>query len=290
MTRSGTQFHSENTERQIAEEYLAGENIKALMARYGYKTRKSVTDKVKKHIDPDFDFVAFNKQKRQEGKKYKLDFSKINSPFNAYFIGLMLTDGYVADERAFGIDLTDEDAIFFIFQSTGQKYNTYQGTIKDKHRIVFSEKDNVEQLARYGILQRKSYILKGFDLLPEEYPYIPYLIRGIIDGDGYIGYTSYGKLHFSIASVSQPFLEWIVTLLKNHLYMYQLENIYYYPETGVCSISTALRRNIQILKTIVYDQPYGMARKYNILHGEGSETIIETSQRDDGIVQPATTL
>ena len=30
--------------------------------------------------------------------------------------------------------------------------------------------------------------------------------------------------------------------------------------------SKCLKKNINILKAIVYDKPYGMARKYNLVH------------------------
>ncbi len=278
MARRGIRFHSLETERQIAKEYLSGVDVKILMAKYGYKTRKSITDKVKKFY-PDFDFVAFNKEKVLNGKNYKLDFTIIDSPFTAYFLGLMVTDGYISSETQFGIDLVDEDCIAFISKSTGKTYSTYPRQTdkhQPRHRIIFSDRDNVKQLKRYNIVRRKTHIIKGFNFLLKEYQYIPYFIRGVIDGDGYIGKTNYGKLYFSISSSSKEWLEWIIVILRNHMFMYELEGMY--KDTNkVYSITTALKRNIDILKLLSYDRPFGMMRKYNKLYEKGSETVIETS-------------
>lgn len=259
---SGVKINSEKTERQMVEEYISGVKSSVLMKKYGYKTKKSITDKVKKYKGKDFDFSKM----RQDRKSYSLNFEKIDSPFTAYFIGLMLTDGYVQDETHFGIDLADEDCIKFISQVTGRGYKTYEATgelsKKPRHRIIFSDRENVKELARYGIVPRKSLILKGFDFLPEEEQYIPYVVRGIIDGDGSIGKTAYGKPCVRVCSGSKEFIEWLLEILRNKMYMYNLETIYERDEDSLCSISTALERNIQIFKILSYDRPFGMMRKY----------------------------
>ena len=64
-------------------------------------------------INKDLMIIAKNNR-----KNYHIDFEKINSEFNAYFIGLMITDGYIIDENRFGIDLTDKDCIEFISKIT----------------------------------------------------------------------------------------------------------------------------------------------------------------------------
>lgn len=51
------------------------------MEKHGYKTRKSITDKVKKYF-PDYDIKGNN---RERIKDYHLDFENIDSPFKAYF-------------------------------------------------------------------------------------------------------------------------------------------------------------------------------------------------------------
>lgn len=278
--QSGIKLNSSESERQMVEEYLNGASSNMLAKKYGYATRKSVTDKVKKYIGNDFDF----RKHIQSQKSYSLDLSNINSEFNAYFIGLMLTDGYVQDDnRHFGIDLADEDCIKFLSESTGQKYNTYKSSVGnlDRHRIIFSSKENVEQLKRYGIVNRKSLTLDGFDIKAEEEQFIPYLIRGIIDGDGTIHLTSYGELYVGICSGSKKFIEWLQNILKNKLYLFNLDEIYQREDTFFY-FGTALKRNIDIIRILCYDKPFGMSRKYNIINNnndKASETIMIGSNK-----------
>ena len=287
IIRSGIKINSEEVEKQLVEEYLMGVSSSILMKKYGYKTKKSITDKVKKYKGKNFDFSEISKNR----KKYHLNLQVIKNPFDAYFLGLMITDGYVVSDKKFGMDLIDEDCIQFISNITGQSYSTYLSNDEfrqTKYRIVFSDKEIVNQLKRYNIIQNKTHQLKGFDFLLEEERFIPYFIRGVIDGDGHIGYTSYGSLCFSIAASSKSFLDWLNIIFINKMFMYDLQTPYQNKKTGVWSIGSALQRNINILKILSYDRPFGMMRKHNQIHEQASETIMETSYGDDGIVQTAT--
>lgn len=250
---------SEQEEMQLVKEYEQGARVKDLMIKYGYKTKKSIADKVKKYGTEKA--IRNNKENRKE---YKIDLSEINSEFVAYFIGLMLTDGYVAkDKTMFGIDLADEDVIKFISQVTGQDYNYYENETKGRYRINFYNRDNQIQLARFGIVPNKTYTLTVPPLKEKEYRFLPYIIRGIIDGDGCIGNTSYGEPYFSIATQSENFKNWLVEMLETKLYMNNINT--YVNENGLWEVMSANQRNIRILDTLIYDKPYGMARKYNKL-------------------------
>lgn len=256
---------SNEQELQLVQDYLNGESVINLQNKYGYKTKKSILDKVKKHLGRTLTEQE-RKELQEKRKGYSVDFSKINNPFNAYFIGLMLTDGYISDETKFGIDLTDEDAIAFISKTTGQTYNIYSSSDiskKERYRIIFSDREQVKALERYGIVRNKTFTLSGFALLEEEEPYLPYLLRGIIDGDGCIYTTSYGKPAFFIVTASKEFADWLVKLLSHRFYMKDIHP--YQTANGTWRIDTALEYNINILKDIIYNQPYGMARKYNKL-------------------------
>lgn len=256
---------SNEQELQLVQEYLNGESVINLQNKYGYKTKKSILDKVKKHLGRTLTEQE-RKELQEKRKGYSVDFFKINNPFNAYFIGLMLTDGYICDETKFGIDLTDEDAIAFISEITGQKYNTYisnNENKKNRYRIIFSDREQVELLRRYGIVKNKTFTISSFELLEEEEPYLPYLIRGIIDGDGCIYQTSYGKPAFFIVTASKQFADWLTKILTHRFYMKDIHP--YQTANGTWRIDTALEYNINILKDIIYNQPYGMARKYNKL-------------------------
>lgn len=288
VIKLNTKILSNEQELQLVQDYLNGESVSILQNKYGYKTKKSILDKVKKHLGR-----ALTEEEKKEisvkRKGYSVNFSKINNPFNAYFIGLMLTDGYISDDYKFGIDLTDEDAIAFISQITGQKYSYCQSNNinkKNRYRIIFSDKEQVQVLRRYGIVKNKTHILSGFDFLEEEEPYLPFLLRGIIDGDGCIYSTSYGKPAFFIITASKEFSDWLVKILSHRFYMKDIHSCQ--TTNGAWRIDTALEYNINILKNIIYNQPYGMSRKYNKLRETFNDYNKDIQELDDGIVQTTT--
>ena len=190
------------------------------MEKYGYKTKKSITDKVKKYESVEAITIARNNR-----KDYKIKFDGITNNFNAYFLGLMLRFGYVQDNNKFGIDLTDEDCIAFISKITGKEYKTYESSNleqKPRYRLVFSDNLSLQQLNKYGVVENKSKILQGLKLSEEEYQFLPYIIRGIIDGDGCIYKTSYGAPAMYICSASYDFIIWLKSVLENRFYFKEL--------------------------------------------------------------------
>jgi len=53
----GYKILSKDQELQIIEEYKNGTPVNELMAKYGYKTKKSITDKVKKYYPNEYDKI-----------------------------------------------------------------------------------------------------------------------------------------------------------------------------------------------------------------------------------------
>lgn len=261
VVRMGYKLHSTEEEKQMVQEYINGVPVNTLMAKYGYKTKKSITDKVKKYESIEAIEVARNNR-----KNYKMEFDGVTNLFNAYFLGLMLTDGYIQDENKFGIDLTDEDCIAFISKITGKEYKIYERDEEDRktrYRLIFSDHNSLVKLNEYGVIPNKSRILQGPSLSEEEYKYLPYIIRGIVDGDGCIYKTSYGAPAMYICSASFDFITWVKNTLENRLFFKELSIIQ--SETGLWRIDTANQQNILKLITLVYDKPYGMNRKYKLL-------------------------
>ena len=261
----GSKRLSDKEEKQLVQEYIDGMSVSDLCLKYGFKSKKSILDKVRKHCDNPQKIIEQAKQNRK-GWHYSIE--AIQSRFDAYFIGLMMTDGYITDAGKVGIDLIDEDCIAFLAKTIGAGYKTYEDSglafekyeRQPRHRLILSDKKLCEQLSRYGIVPRKTETLKGFRLQKEEQPFIPYLIRGIIDGDGCIFDTSYGGAGFYIISKSEDFIDWCKELLENHMYLQHLskrkttENLY--------RLETAAQTDILKLIVLSYDRPYGMERKY----------------------------
>ena len=250
----GQQRLSKEQELQLVEEYRQGASVQSLMAKYGFATKKSITDKVKKYYPDTYQQII--KEAKTERKGYAYSLEKIQSDFDAYFLGLLLTDGYIAREREIGIDLVDEDCIQFLSKTIGKEYRTYspssgnldiQGK-QNRHRLIISDTKLVSDIARLGVIPNKSNILKGPSLSQEEEKFIPYIIRGIIDGDGCVFATSYGAPAFYIITKSQDFAQWLVDVLTNKMYMHDIRITT--DKNGLYRIESANQDNILKLLTL----------------------------------------
>ena len=248
------------TEMKMVEEYLNGASSYELARKYGFKTKKSVLDKVRKH-----GFEPRTSVEASEAKKTYSGFSMehIDSNFKAYYLGLLLTDGYIIGNDTVGISLVDEDCISFLAKSINAHYSTVkrEGNRQDAHRLVLKSKSLVNNLVRLGVVNNKSLTLQPPQLTEDEEVFIPYIIRGMIDGDGWI--RKDGN-EFFIGSMSRDFIGWTKYVLERKLFMYDI-NIHQGNE-GIWIARSSLARNITILKALVYDRPFGMERKYNRLH------------------------
>lgn len=259
---------SNEQEKQMVQEYINGTPVKELMAKYGYASKKSITDKVKKYYGDNYKELI--EQARINRKGYHYTFEKISNNFDAYYLGLLLTDGYIST-RGYdvGIDLVDEDCIAFLSKTIGKNYTCIQPSgkgNKKRYRLILTEKELVNNLEKYGVVKNKSLSLDEVKISQEEEKFIPYLIRGIIDGDGTISSTSYGAPQFIIYTASEKFADWLVYILENKMYMIDIHKTYCENEnSGIWKISSAEQNNILKLITLSYDKPFGMERKYKKL-------------------------
>lgn len=267
----GYKKYSKEQELQIVEEYRQGVSVEILREKYGFKTRKSITDKVKKYFPNDWENIKQQNKNAKKGYCYKME--KLSNEFDAYFLGLLLTDGYIVSNRnQVGIDLADEDCISFLSKTIGKEYKTYSsnrqheldGKIiqdkKNKYRILLSDKELIKNLERFGMIEHKTDIIPAPKLLLEEERYIPYIIRGIIDGDGNIDVRD-NVIGFRICSKSLEFAEWIKDVLINKMFMQDIK--LYKNEKNLFIIETHQILNIFKLLALSYNKPFGMERKYN---------------------------
>lgn len=279
---------SKEQELQLVEEYKQGTPVIELMAKYGFKTKKSITDKVKKYYGENYKEIIKQAQDNRKGYTYSL--KEITSPFDAYLIGLIMTDGYVLSDRdGLGLDMTDEDVIKFVASTIGTNYKTYiEEGRKNRYRVLINVQGISKEVERFGIVPKKSKIIEKPKLLDKERQYLPYIIRGIIDGDGCVSKTSYGGAQFYICSMSEQFINWIIEVLEKDFFMtdiHKRQNI----ETGIWRVETSNQYNILKLIALVYNKPFGMNRKYNELRKTfrdyNKDVLLD---KDDGIVQTTT--
>lgn len=278
---------SKEQELQLVEEYRKGTPVVELMAKYGYKTKKSITDKVKKYYPDEYENIVKEAQSGRRGYTYSL--SELTSPFDAYLVGLLLTDGYVLSDRdGLGLDMTDEDVIAFVANTIGTKYTSYDIENKKTHyRVLITIPGISAEAKRFGIVPRKSNVVPEPQLVEKERKFLPYIIRGIIDGDGSVTKTSYGGSQFFIVTKSEVFANWIKKVLENDFFMDDIS--IRISSEGLYRIETANQYNILKLIALVYNKPFGMNRKYNNLRKTfrdyNNDALLD---KDDGIVQTTT--
>ena len=121
----------------------------------------------------------------------------LNNEKGAYFLGWMYSDGCVYKEKrtknSYVIKLkiiASDEKVLNNFMHITEWSKTYEMN----KRYVCIRKTNTdlaESLIYYGVLPRKSYENSLELLLPKiDNIYIPYFIRGLFEGDGYISMHS----------------------------------------------------------------------------------------------------
>ena len=153
---------SKEQELQLVEDYRNGMPVEQVREKYGFKTRKSVTDKIKKYYPDEYESII--KENHEKIKGYSFTFDKISSEFDAYLLGLWLTDGYITTRGTdIGIDLIDEDCISFLSKTIGKSYQTYEYKTQIsngiRYRLILSFGKEIEKLKRFGLIKKKSLIL-----------------------------------------------------------------------------------------------------------------------------------
>lgn len=263
---------SSEQELQLIEEYKSGISVTSLCEKYGFATKKSITDKIKKYYPEQYDLIVDEARRNRKSYNFRLDI--IDSEFDAYYLGLMLTDGYVTIKHDIGIDLIDEDCIQFLSKSIGKNYAKYdklysseynRKIISQKHpkyRLLLNDQDLEKDLARFGVVPNKTKTLTAVSLLKEEEKFIPYIIRGIIDGDGTVNPTTYGAPQFRIVTYTDDFAQWIKYVLEEKMFMSDIHIRYKNP---LYEIGSAEKTNLLKLIALSYNKPFGMNRKYNEL-------------------------
>lgn len=117
-------------------------------------------------------------------------FENINTRDKAYFLGLLAADGSVVwrkNSNHITLELIAEDDYIikrFVEYAKLDVWSTYDNRDESsRYRIDFSSDKMCQDLAKYGIVQKKSH--KDSIFIPEiDTRLIPHFIRGYFDGDG----------------------------------------------------------------------------------------------------------
>lgn len=209
--KSWNSRRTKEIESQFVNEYNCGLTAKKIAEKYGFKTNKTVLDVLKKH----------NVEKREPKIQTRYNekfFEKINSKESAYFLGLIVTDGYIIkDYNGFRLQLSfpDEYILNILSKLIGStnginKINMLarrenNPNVKDMYRISVNNSKIARDLEALGVTKRKSKTLRFAINISKKY--LSHFFRGLIDGDGTIGvHSKNGNIWCQLCSVSKGFL------------------------------------------------------------------------------------
>ena len=121
--------------------------------------------------------------------------ASIETEEDAYILGFITADGYVADMRntvAIKLQAKDEDILRKIskcFEYDGEiKYQTHTITGNKLCSVIFCSAQLIQNLKQYGVGRQKSLKETFYENVPSHL--IKHYIRGLIDGDGFVAKTS----------------------------------------------------------------------------------------------------
>ncbi len=128
--------------------------------------------------------------RRDDCRKIRLSdsyFESVDTPEKAYWLGFLLTDGNVHGTRVC-VNIIDKDHLYLFGRSLGiaaPNVSTHYKTVNGKqfpiYRLQFRSKQMVADLAKLGVVPRKSAITVPWNGPPE---LMSHFWRGCVDGDG----------------------------------------------------------------------------------------------------------
>ena len=197
-------------------------------------------------------------------------FANIDSYDKAYFLGFLLTDGNVGlNSNAIALSLSSKDDEIL---KTFAKYTNNENQIyyrKDKPEATLTVKcaQWKNDLSKYGMVPQKTYIA---DLPILEEKYMPHLMRGLFDGDGWI--SSKGH-QIGFCGAEQMVLH-VHEYLLSHLDIYPVKILH--PEEHLWQIGWSGIKDIVKLGNYLYDEKNDcyLKRKYsNFLEIQGNTEL-----------------
>ena len=178
-------------EQIILTQYLSGVPAPKILESIPFKTAKTIYDVLEKRGIPRRSSTTPHKD-YHEGI-----FATIDTPEKAYWLGLLIADGYVSDTRPdsqpiVGIQLVDKELLEKFRQFLGVKspllhIGKKTETCQTMYRLAIHSKRMATDLAKYGVVPRKS----NLTFLPIlSHHLMSHMIRGICDGDGTISHRT----------------------------------------------------------------------------------------------------
>ena len=196
-------------------------------------------------------------------------FEKIDSSDKAYFLGFMLTDGNVSlNENTIRLSLSSKDEeILNIFKEKTGNENKICIREDEKHSertFQLRSKKWKDDLAKYGVVSQKTSISE-MPILSTDM--MPHLIRGMIDGDGWISFNSHQIGFCGNEKTVNQLKDYLVKTLN----VYDVKVIH--ASENLWQITWASQKDIEKICNYIYQNKDNcfLSRKYNnflqIIHG-----------------------
>ena len=196
-------------------------------------------------------------------------FEKIDSSDKAYFLGFMLTDGNISlNENTIRLSLSSKDEeILNIFKEKTGNENKICIREDEKHSertFQLRSKKWKDDLAKYGVVPQKTSISEMPVLSTDM---MPHLIRGMIDGDGWISFNSHQIGFCGNEKTVNQLKDYLVKTLN----VYDVKVIH--ASENLWQITWASQKDIEKIGNYIYQNKDNcfLSRKYNnflqIIHG-----------------------
>jgi intein-encoded DNA endonuclease-like protein len=199
--------------------------------------------------------------------KIQNNFENISSEFEAYFLGLMITDGTVHSKRnAAAISLLEADKnvleIFsnFVYGQNACKIYNVKNSNNKCCKLSFYNKELKDNLIKHGCCPRKTFVTT----YPEVNGLHDHFIRGLFDGDGciYISKNERAKVIF----VGTKALEDGIINMTNNIYNLNINYSFYQGKKykkNICEMTINRKEDVRTFLNFIYkDATVYINRKY----------------------------
>ena len=271
---------TDQLEKEIVSLYLDGLSAASILKTINvdFKTTKTIYDILKKH-----EVIARDSETAKDPGLRHDYFKSIDTPEQAYLLGLMISDGWVVNPQrdssgniirnaqiAFSLTESDLETVEWVKDqwNTSNKISTIikppstfpNGKTYSSQpvtRVVVTSQIMFQDLNTLGVDARKSYV----SLLPiVELDLYSHLLRGIIDGDGTIGLYKYGNKNLPAIKFlgSQCLMGQISWFLTHHV------GLGYVKPSG---------KEKQSLSTITYNRINEVKKLYEYLYNNDCKSL-----------------